>query len=220
MSKLTKAELDALVKPVQAPRYEVDSAWVYLDTSVSEFAKGYGAVEMNPDFQRGHVWKSEQQRHYIENAMRGVVPTSGMTIQFNCRNFDSLSRVAEDSDLPDGLQCIDGLQRWTAVRGFLAGEVCPFGLSIEDLRGTDYDPKRMIYSRFRLAVFSFQYKLEVLDHYLALNAGGTPHSDAELTRVRAMRDELAREKAAKGKKSWTQQWTEVIREMPGTNLSL
>ena len=213
MSKLTNEELDALVKPLASARYEVDASWQYLDVTVTEFAKGYGAVEMNPDFQRGHVWTPAQQQYYIENAMRGAVPTSGMTIQFNCRNFDTLKTDAPESDLPDGLQCIDGLQRWTAVRGFMAGEVRPFGLSIDDLRGTDYDPRRMTYSRFRLAVFSFQEKLEVLDHYLALNAGGTPHSDAELLRIRTMRDELARQKAEKGKKSWTQQWTEAIRSM-------
>lgn len=218
MSKLTKEALHALVRPLAAARYEVDSAWQYLENTIEEFATAYGEIEMDPDFQRGHVWTSVQQQHYIQNAMRGAVPTSGMTIQFNCRNFDSLANVTEDSDLPDGLQCIDGLQRWTAVRAFMAGEVRPFGLSIDDLRGTDYDPRLMTYSRFRLAVFSFQHKLEVLDHYLALNAGGTPHSDAELARVCAMRDDLARKKAST--KSRTQKWTDVIRDMPGTDLSL
>jgi len=190
-SKLDAAALQALVKPIAQAKYEVDVPWHLLERSLSGLAHDYGMLELEPDFQRGHVWDPDQQQHFIENVMRGVVTTAGMTIQLNCPHFDALSKKERLIDLPEGVQCIDGLQRLTAVRKFMAREVRAFGLSVEDLAGTEFAPNRMTYARVRLAIFSFKRKAELLDHYLALNAGGTPHSESEIARVRAMRAALA-----------------------------
>ena len=45
-------------------------------------------------------------------------------------------------------------------------------------------------SGVRFQVFSFQYKKEILDYYLAFNDGGTVHTQEEIDRVRDMRKEL------------------------------
>lgn len=189
MTQLTKEALRALIKPLAQARYEVDTHFHFVERMLASLDKDYGGLELVPDFQRGHVWTPLQQQHFIENVMRGVVATSGLTIQFNCANFESSRRPSPARDLPDGIQCVDGLQRLTAVRQFMAGEVRPFGLTLDELRGTEFDPTRMTF-RLRIAVFSFERKAELLDHYLALNAGGTPHADSEIARVRAMRDGL------------------------------
>jgi len=184
MSLITPRELLSLVKPLSNPRYEVDFAWRYLDKALADFEKHYG-LDLIPDFQRGHVWTPDQQRLYIENTMRGVVSTAGMVIQFNCRNWHD-ARQAKDTDLPKGFQCIDGLQRLTAVREYIAGNVKPFGRAVAEWKGSDWDVQRIQF-RLRFAVYDFQYRQEVLDHYLALNAGGTPHSAEEIERVRGLR---------------------------------
>ena len=173
-------ELHAIIRPMTEPVYEVDSFWHMAPKQLDDLAEGYGGIDMVPDYQRGHVWTTQQQEGYIEAAMRGTLPSSGRLLQFNCPNWH-LDGTA--TDLPDGLQCLDGLQRYTAVQRLLAGELRPFGLPLARFRGTSYDPKRF---RFRIAVFHYTSRHEVLQHYLALNAGGTPHSDDELRRVRGL----------------------------------
>jgi len=124
------------------------------------------------------------QQHYIENVLRGVVSSAGLVVQFNCPNWKQFDF---QGDLPAGLQCVDGLQRYTAVQRHLEGEVRPFGLSIDELDGTAFSARRY---RFRVCVHSFQSKAELIQHYLDLNAGGAPHSAEEIQRIRRMLSEL------------------------------
>lgn len=180
-------ELSKIIRPLRTAQYECDFEWRYMSKALADFARDYGGMELNPDFQRGHVWSPSQQQHYIENALRGVISTSGFQVQFNCPNWE-MSDADYRGDLPCGMQCIDGLQRITAVSGFLAGEVKPFGLSVEDLNGSSFSSKLSRY-RFRVAIHNFKTKAELLQHYLDLNAGGTPHSSDEIERVRRMREE-------------------------------
>ena len=179
---LKNADLEAIIRPLRTASYEVDMEWHFFDRQIDNIGADYGGLELNPDFQRGHVWTPSQQQHFIENVLRGVVTSAGFHIQFNCANWDNVDYVG---DLPRGLQCLDGLQRITAVRDFLAGKVKPFGLSATDLAGSRFSPRRGYY-RFRVAVHNFERKADLLAHYLDLNAGGTPHSSDELERVRAM----------------------------------
>jgi hypothetical protein len=72
------------------------------------------------------------------------------------------------------------------VREYIAGNVKPFGRAVAEWKGSDWDVHRIQF-RLRFAVYDFQYRREVLDHYLALNAGGTPHSAEEIERVRGLR---------------------------------
>jgi hypothetical protein len=181
--------LREIIRPLAEARYEVDCHFQGIEGLLVNFGKDYGGVELEPEFQRGHVWESEQQSHFIENILRGVVSTSGLVIQLNCPNFDGLKKRLPHWDLPDGIQCIDGLQRLTAVRKFMAGEVRAFGMVKGDFAGTEFDMTRMTF-RLRFAIYSFERKVDLLNHYLALNAGGTPHSQSEIARVTAMRDEL------------------------------
>ena len=42
---------------------------------------------------------------------------------------------------------------------------------------------------FKLNIRNFQYKKEILDFYIAFNDGGTKHTDEEIERVKAMRND-------------------------------
>lgn len=173
--------LDAIIKPVLHALYEVDTFWHTAKEQIESIGQDYGGLEMMPDYQRGHVWTSEQQERYIENMMKGAVPTSGRLLQFNCPDWNDSAHG--ESDLPSGLQCLDGLQRFTSVQRFLANEIRPFGLPLSEFMGTAYSPKRY---RFRIAIFGYRTRREVLGHYLDYNDGGTPHSPDEIARVRGM----------------------------------
>ena len=174
-----------LIHPVQSPTYEVDYAWPYFfKLFLQETANDYGGLELNPDFQRGHVWTVAQQTHFIENVMRKIVPLSGLFVQFNCPNWNWSG--VQTGELPIGFQCIDGLQRITAVSEFIAGNIHPFGLGPADLQDTFFTAQAY---KFRVAVYTFQTRRELLRHYLDFNAGGTPHADEEIARVKKLYDE-------------------------------
>lgn len=177
-------ELAAIIKPLRTAQYEVDHDWRSFQHALMGYEKDYGGLELNPDFQRGHVWNADQQRHFVENVLRGVVSSAGFVIQFNCPNWENHNY---SGDLPLGFQCIDGLQRITAVQAFLDGRVRPFGLSVGELDGSYFSMRGSRY-RFRMAVHDFQSRSELLQHYLDLNAGGTPHSAEEIERVRGLRN--------------------------------
>lgn len=177
--------LEKIINPLATARYECDTDWTYVEQNFERWESDYGGLELNPDFQRGHVWTPQQQTHFIENCLRGVVSSSGFVIQMNCPNWDTDKVV---TDLPFGFQCIDGLQRITAVREFLAENIKPFGLTPKDLVCSSFMIKTKF--RWRFAVHTFTRKVDLLNHYLALNTGGTPHSLDEIERVKALRDML------------------------------
>jgi hypothetical protein len=176
------SELDTLtklVRPMPRAKYEVDSFMHMVERAIQTYVDDYG-LELVPDFQRGHVWTQEQQERFIEAVIRGAVSTAGLLIQFNCASFASKST----GDLPPHMQCIDGLQRLTAIRRYVAGEIKAFGRTVDELTGTPFDVRRYM---FRIAVHDFQTRADLLQYYLDLNAGGTPHSKEEIERVRALR---------------------------------
>lgn len=138
-----------------------------------------------PDYQRGHVWTEEQQARFI-----GFLAEGGEAPPI------FVQRWPLEANLPDEL--IDGLQRVTAVVRFMRNEV-PMELAdgtrmfLRDFSESDqhfltgYGGPRM-----EIRYVQLPTRAEVLHFYLRLNRGGTPHSDDEIKRVRAM---LAQERA-------------------------
>lgn len=179
---LTNNQADALVRPLAQSSYAVDYPWTSLERTLQNYQQDYG-LDLAPDFQRGHVWTPEQQARYIENVYRGVVPPETMVIQFNAPHWDDFDYEGE---LPREIQIIDGLQRLTAVRQYLAGEVRPFGKHVSDFDGTKYSMKRWNVYRFKFSMHQFKTRANLLQHYLDLNAGGTPHAPDEIARVRSL----------------------------------
>ncbi|RQP93656.1 DUF262 domain-containing protein [Burkholderia stagnalis] len=154
---------------------------------VEDFLKGQsadmvsmgGVLELEPDFQRGHVWTDEQRVRYVESLIRGSAPRS---ILFNCPGWN---REKEPGDIPSHtFQCVDGLQRLTAVRKFMDGELRVFGgVSAADLKRSPFDPSRYT---LKVAVYEFSNRADLLQFYLDLNSGGTIHGPKEIDRVRKL----------------------------------
>lgn len=182
--------LYARVRPLPRATYKVDIHISLMEDFIAgqerDMAEMGGVFELEPDFQRGHVWTDEQRSRYIEALLREMAPTK---ILFNCPGWER-DRGA-NGDIPmHTMQCIDGLQRLTAVRKFMAGEVRVFdGLVAGDLKGSPFDPGRY---RLSISVFEFARRMDLLQFYLDLNSGGSVHSADEIARVRALRDASAR----------------------------
>jgi len=187
--KRTK-DMGKLINALPICPYSVDVGFDYVDSIITRYGTYEGGLNMNPDFQRGHVWTEAQQIAYIENFIRGGVGDTGRTITFNCSDFQR--RRANDSDIV-GFYVIDGLQRLTAVRRFMNDEFKIFheelgGVDKDFFNGTGYRICSLIGLSFN--VYNMQYKKDVLDFYLAMNSGGTVHSPEEIERVKKMREEL------------------------------
>lgn len=173
-------QLEDLVRPLSTAKWQADLFWNRVERGILEIGNDHGGLELIPDFQRGHVWTPKQQSHFVENCLRGIVPSSGYLIQFNCPFWGD---YRGETDLPNGLQCVDGLQRYTAITRFVRGEVKAFGLTASEFAGTQFDPKRM---RMSVAVHNFTTREELLAFYLAVNSGGSQHSEEEIERVRGL----------------------------------
>ena len=155
-------------------------------SSLSDWENRYGTVELNPDFQRGNVWTKDQQTKFIESLLANSVSSSGLILHFNSPYFGGAE--PQNCDLPKGFQCIDGLQRLTAIYEYIDDNIKPYGYPKSFFESDfDYSIKRMI---FKISIYTYYRKKDLLNHYLAINSGGTPHSVDELNRIKEMIDKL------------------------------
>lgn len=170
----------SIIKPLSTAKWQADFRWTTMEQDIASLSDKYGGLDLNPDFQRGHVWTPSQQVHFIENCLRGIVASNGLLIQLNSPQWNDDN---PDTDLPPGLQCVDGLQRYTAVTEFIKGRVKPFGFTAKDLARTRFSPARI---HMKIAIHDFTRRADLLEHYLSINTGGTPHSTEEIARVRGL----------------------------------
>jgi uncharacterized protein with ParB-like and HNH nuclease domain len=133
-------------------------------------------LDLNPDFQRGHVWTMEQRTRFIEYQLRGG--EGGKVLCFNHPGWSGRNGGMHDGPY----QILDGLQRLTSAVMFLKDELPVFGHLRSQIKGA----LRPVHAGFRWRVYELQNRKDVLQYYLDMNAGGTPHAEEEIARVRAL----------------------------------
>ena len=149
--------------------YQVNLPLKYLKQRLEEWiAEG---LQLNPDFQRGHVWTEEQQVNYIEFLLKGG--QSARVVYFNHPGWMK--------DFKGDFVCVDGLQRLTAVMRFLNNEIKVFGCYYKDFEGNMPNDLDLLFN-----VNNLKTKKEVLKWYLEMNSGGTIHTKDELDKVKGM----------------------------------
>ncbi|MFA5186529.1 MAG: hypothetical protein WC551_08655 [Patescibacteria group bacterium] len=151
----------------QFPRsyYQCNIPWWDLEDSLRRYITR--GLDLNPEFQRGHVWTEAQQIAYVEYRLQGG--ESGRDIYTNCSGWMD--------DYRGPFVLVDGLQRIEAVRKFLRGEMLVFGEKFEGTTGS---------VDFILHIAALDNQADVLRWYINFNSGGTPHSPEEIDRVRKM----------------------------------
>lgn len=154
--------------------YTVDHSLRYLDEYITELVTKEG-LQLNPDFQRGHVWTESQQISYIEYLLRGG--RAARTIYLNHPGWMST--------FEGEFVCVDGLQRLTACLRFLRNEIKVFGYYLNEYE--DRLPTTLIIT---ININNLQTRKEVLQWYLDMNTGGTVHTDEEITKVKKMIENL------------------------------
>lgn len=157
--------------------YRVDMPMEYLVDWIRQSVEEDG-LQLCPDFQRGHVWTEEQQIKFLEFIFQGG--KSGRILYFN----DPCWHRVRTKEGYNDFVCVDGLQRITAIQRFLNDEIRVFGFLYSDFEGkTDLMRHGMVVN-----INDLKTKREVLQWYIQMNAGGTPHSPEEIQRVQKLMD--------------------------------
>lgn len=153
--------------------YEIHQSWRYLEdwiTNHTNKGEGITSLDLEPDFQRGHVWKKSQQVAYVEYCLKGGAQNNKLL--FNC--------VGWMGNFKGPFVIVDGKQRLEAVRKFLRDDLEVFGQKCSEFGKLPHE------YHFVVNINNLKTREEVLQWYLEMNSGGTPHTKAELDKVRVL----------------------------------
>lgn len=150
-----------------------------IDHNLQRWEKSYG-LDLNPDFQRGHVWDMETKVKFIEFILKGG---QCQPIRFNSPAFGGATHEKR-SDLPETMVIVDGKQRLTAIREFIDNKIAVFG----GVYLKDFDEPRVLLLKTDISysVNKLQTRKELLQWYLEMNEGQIAHTKEELDRVRGL----------------------------------
>lgn len=157
--------------------YSINLSWTDLEHWLerqSSQREDLSSLNINPDFQRGHVWTKKQQIAYIEFILSGG--SSGRHLYFNHPGWMS--------SFKGEFVLVDGLQRITAALEFIHNKLPAFGSIYSQFEDRLHDEVDFIVNISKL-----QTRKEVLQWYVLMNSGGTPHSQAEIERVKQLLNE-------------------------------
>lgn len=142
-------------------------------------------LNLDPDYQRCHVWTEEQQIAYVEYRLMGG--ETGTVLTLNCHDWMR--------GFKGPYELVDGKQRLEAARKFVSGDLKVFGCSLREFEDEMQFMGTFENAYFNWKVMSLPTREEVLKLYVDMNAGGTPHTEEEINRVRKMlKDEQNKEK--------------------------
>lgn len=157
------------------PRFTESGAWecdfqlnrviAFVDEQTRE-----AGLDLDPDFQRGHVWTVAQQSRWIEFFLRGG--TTGRVLYFNNPAWSGKASSYTDFVI------VDGKQRLEAIRAFVGGRLKVFGSYHHE-----YTDEIRLTQTMKINVNDLKTRAEVLLWYLQMNSGGTVHTDEELARI-------------------------------------
>lgn len=151
--------------------YKVNSQLNYLKDSINRYIEEYG-LDLNPDFQRAHVWTMEQRVTFVEFILQG-----GKTnpIYFNHTGWMK--------SMEGEMVIVDGKQRLTSILMFLNNEFPVF--KNLDSEGIGYYEREfnLVPYDIEIVINDLPTRKQVLQWYLQMNKGNVAHTDEELSKV-------------------------------------
>ena len=134
------------------------------------YDRSYG-LDIDPDFQRVHVWTQDQKSAFVEHVLREGRNT---TIRWNCPGWNK----TEPNTKQGPVTLVDGKQRLYAILDFMDDHLPAFGRFISEWKGI-----LSITCNLNFIMNDLETKAEVLKWYLELNRGNVAHTPDELDRV-------------------------------------
>lgn len=166
------AKFSEIPRFTKDPGFHVDVMWRYLPDWYAKQVVDY-RLDVNPPFQRPHVWSLSQKVRYCEFILKGG--TTGKDIYLNCPDWNRAVNITD-------YVLVDGKQRLDAVLGFMNDEFPVFGAYRSEYTDAPHDVRHV----FHWHVNDLTTWDEILQWYLDLNRGGVIHTDDEITRVQAL----------------------------------
>ncbi len=115
-------------------------------------------LNLDPDFQRGHVWTTRQQVKFPEFLLRRG--RTSRTIYFNFPWWNQISPTVGEFVI------VDGKQRLHAITRFILGEIRAFGCAFHEFTDSPRVTQTM-----QVNVNDLPSRADVLQYYLDLNTG-------------------------------------------------
>jgi hypothetical protein len=159
------------------PHYTVNVPWDGLEQQLQNWNdRPHSPLDLDPDFQRGHVWTEDKQIAFVEYCLRGG--EASRELLFNHPNWMA--------SFEGTMVLVDGKQRLEAVRKFIRNELPVFDGTFLN----DFDKPDVLLRKCDLIfrVNNLKTRREVLTWYLQLNTGGVVHTDEEIAKVQALLD--------------------------------
>lgn len=157
--------------PFPISKYHINVGLTYLEYQLESMAEG-SLLELDPDFQRNHVWSENQQIKYVEYLIQGG--PSARVIYWACKGWNSVGDLGP-------VVLVDGKQRLEAVRRFMRNEIPIFGQLLSEYS----DNIKVTGANLEFSIADIGRK-DTLKWYIALNAGGTPHTIEEINKVQLL----------------------------------
>jgi hypothetical protein len=167
---MAKMNIDDIPQITPSGEYRAVTEWTYLEEKTLKDIQEH-RLQLEPDFQRGHVWKKQQQITFVEYCLKGGTYHRDIL----------LNNPGWMSDFEGDYVLVDGLQRLTAIRKFITNTLTVFdGIYLQDF---DRPTTLLRRQSINWCVNKLKTRAEVLQWYLDLNTGGIVHSDDEIKRV-------------------------------------
>ena len=162
---------NAIPQYTKTPTYRVNIFWDYLKNALEDYNSG-GVLQLDPPFQRAHVWTHLQQVAYVEYILRGGA--GARDIFFNQADFMRGFKAP--------MYLVDGKQRVESVRCFMRDNLRVFDRYFY----SDFTDRLPLHADFVFLVNDLPTYADVLQWYIDLNAGGVAHTTEEIDRVRKL----------------------------------
>jgi len=165
--------LDDIPQLTPTGTYRINVSLSYLKKTIDSFVEDY-QLDLDPDFQRGHVWTEKQRIKFVEFMLQGGAPNP---IYFNHTAWQKCSTIGE-------MVIVDGKQRLTSLLMFMNNEFPVFkDLDPENIGffSSQFDSLRT--DSLVFVVNNLPTRKQVLQWYLEINTGNIAHTEEELSRV-------------------------------------
>ena len=154
---------------VRTARYRINMSWSYLFGWIEEHE-----CNLDPSWQRFHVWNTYQQRRYIEWCLKGGA--SGREFYFNDPDWFKGERGK--------MVLVDGKQRIRAIERFMHDELEVFG----GVKRSNFKKRLGMQSccGCLINVNDFKKESEVIQWYIDNNSGGSAHTEDEIVKAKVL----------------------------------
>lgn len=155
------------IRKIPKAYYTIDQPLNSVVSGIQRYIDSYN-LDIDPDFQRGHVWTEAQQIAYMEWLIMGG--ETGRELVFNHPNWMG--------SFEGYFVLIDGKQRLNAIKRFFNNKIKVFGENY--YKDFDMFPWS---ETIKFKIMKLKTRADILRWYLDFNSGGTVHSKEDIDKV-------------------------------------